>query len=170
MQLFFIVIVSLGLMACASTEPPSKGSAVYTEYAVDMLETELVKERLLEQHQHWKGTPYKYGGTSRTGIDCSGFIYRTYKDQLGIVLPRTTADQSKLGEAVTRAELTEGDLVFFKTSTKVRHVGIYLGDDKFMHASSSKGVMISLLSNPYWSPRYWMARRVTDPYRQTTAE
>lgn len=109
--------------------------------------------------QHWVGVPYVIGGLSRAGVDCSGWVYMAYAKAFGKRLPRTTAQQVKTGNWVSRSHLQYGDLVFFKTGVKIRHVGIYIGDDKFMHASTSVGVTVSKLSNPYWHSRYWMARR-----------
>ena len=101
------------------------------------------------------------GGLSKKGVDCSGLVYLTYRENLGIEIPRSTALQSKTGKEVKRSELRAGDLVFFKTSYKVRHVGIYIEDGKFFHASTSKGVMISNLNDYYWKDKYWHSRRMT---------
>lgn len=115
----------------------------------------------LQQHyQEWRDTPYEYGGLSKRGIDCSGFVYITYRDQLGISLPRTGIEQSKMGRAVSQSSLKTGDLVFFKTGTKQHHAGIYIGQQQFIHASSSKGVTLSRLDNSYWKKHYWMSRRL----------
>jgi len=102
------------------------------------------------------------GGTNRNGVDCSGFIYRTFKDGIGISLPRSTELQSGLGEYIDRDKLRPGDLVFFKTGSlfKSRHVGVYMGNGQFLHASTSRGVMKSRLSNPYWKDAYWQSRRI----------
>jgi len=105
------------------------------------------------------GTPYKYGGTTTAGFDCSGFVRHIYS-QYGIKLPRTSKEQSKAGTFVKKAELKPGDLVFFNTSGRgVSHAGIYIGDGKFAHASSSKGVTITKLSDSYYAKRYVTARR-----------
>lgn len=125
-------------------------------------ENTLLRQALIAQYKQWKGTPYRIGGQSRSGIDCSGFTQITYLDRLGIPLPRSTALQAKTGRAAPRNALRAGDLVFFKTGFKTRHVGIYMGNDRFLHASTSRGVMISSLSNPYWAKRYWQARRVKE--------
>jgi len=117
--------------------------------------------KFMVQYKVWQGAPYKLGGTSVSGVDCSGFVYRAYQDQLNRTLPRTTAQQVLLGKKVNKSKLRIGDLVFFKTSFKVRHVGIYIGDGKFMHASTSKGVTISYLDNVYWASKYWTARRLS---------
>nr|WP_304441025.1 NlpC/P60 family protein [Photobacterium sp. J15] len=108
----------------------------------------------------WKGTPYRLGGSSKQGIDCSAFVQVGYSDVFYFMLPRTTAEQAKLGQWIPLSEAREGDLVFFKTGRKVRHVGIYLGNASFLHASTSRGVMISRLDNPYWRSAFWQVRRV----------
>ena len=119
-----------------------------------------IKQKIYAQYRKWKGTRYSLGGMSRRGIDCSGLVYITYRDQFGIELPRTTEYQAQAGKAVRRSDLRAGDLVFFKTSHKVRHVGIYIEGGKFFHASTSRGVTISGLTDYYWKDRYWKARRV----------
>ena len=121
-----------------------------------------ISHALKQQHHQWKGVRYKMGGLNRNGVDCSGFVYRLYKDGLGVKLPRSTELQSQLGEHVSKNQLKVGDLVFFKTGGlfKSRHVGIYTGANQFIHASTSKGVMKSSLNNPYWREAYWQSKRV----------
>ena len=105
------------------------------------------------------GSPYVYGGTSAAGFDCSGFTQRVFSDG-GSSLPRTTGGQFNVGAPVDKGSLQPGDLVFFNTNGKsVSHVGIYIGSNNFIHASSS-GVMISSIHDPhYWGSRYIGARR-----------
>lgn len=112
---------------------------------------------LYQQHDAWHGTPYRIGGISRSGIDCSGFVQVTFRDLFGMDLPRTTEQQLRVGQPIHRAQLQSGDLVFFRNG---RHVGIYLEDHKFLHASTTRGVMISSLKNTYWSRNYWQAVKV----------
>lgn len=119
-----------------------------------------LQKQLVAHYQEWAGTPYRAGGLSQRGVDCSGFVYLTFRDQLGRDLPRTTQEQLRQGKRVARTELDTGDLVFFRTGFKTRHVGIYLGDNQFLHASSSRGVMISSLSNNYWDRAFLQGRRV----------
>ncbi|BBB31090.1 NlpC/P60 family protein [Neptunomonas japonica] len=114
-----------------------------------------VKSQLQAHYLRWNGTPYKYGGNSRRGIDCSAFVARTYKDVFDLYLPRTTRAQAVVGEEISRRSARPGDLVLFKTGLFDRHVGIYLGNQYFMHASASKGVTQSRLDNPYWNDKYW---------------
>lgn len=119
-----------------------------------------VVKQLYGHYNQWRGVRYREGGMSRQGVDCSGFVYLAYRKQFSRRIPRTTALLMKSGRQVDSNQLRPGDLVFFKTGWKTRHVGIYLEKGKFMHASSSRGVMISRLDNPYWSDAYWMARRL----------
>lgn len=118
------------------------------------------EERLRAVARHWSGTPHRLGGTSRQGIDCSGFVQRIYRDLFKIRLPRTTAQQARTGATISKKALRPGDLVFFHPPHKIRHVGIYLGNGEFVHASTSKGVTVSQLNNPYWRKAYWKAKRV----------
>lgn len=110
-----------------------------------------------------KGTKYKYGGNTTSGFDCSGFV-RYIFDKMGYELPRRSADQALEGSKVAKADLVAGDLVFFDTSGSnnggITHVGIYVGDGKFAHASSSKGVVIDSLDSSYYKPRYVTARHI----------
>jgi len=123
-------------------------------------QTDKIKTQLYAQHKAWKGVRYQLGGLSKKGIDCSGFVSVTFKEQFGITLPRTTRQQAQKGVEISRSQLKAGDLVFFKTSLKVRHVGIYIEGGEFLHASTSKGVMISDINNTYWRKRYWKATRL----------
>lgn len=134
-----------------SSVPSSNRSNLSESALIDML---------YDQYHKWKGTRYAYGGMSRRGVDCSGLVYITFQNRLNKSLPRTTAEQSSMGYSVSRSDLKEGDLVFFKTGKKLRHVGIYIEDGQFLHVSSKKGVMLSRLNDYYWKDRYWFARRV----------
>lgn len=110
----------------------------------------------------YKGKPYRYGGTSSRGFDCSGFTSYIYA-RLGRKLPHNAAAQSKLGRSVSRSQLKSGDLVFFRTrgGRRVSHVGIYIGNNQFVHASSGRGrVRVDTLGSGYYSNRYIGARRV----------
>ncbi|WP_313892673.1 C40 family peptidase [Psychrobacillus sp.] len=109
------------------------------------------------------GIKYRYGGTTRAGFDCSGFVGYIYKSQ-GVNLSRTAAGIYSTGTAVKKANLAVGDLVFFNTSGKgVSHVGMYIGSGKFIHASTSKGVRIDKVDDPYyWGKKYVGAKRVAD--------
>lgn len=107
------------------------------------------------------GVPYEYGGADATGMDCSAFTAAVYRAALHIPLPRSTADQYTEGADVVRDRLRFGDLVFFNTTGESpSHVGIYLEDDLFAHASVSYGVTISSLESGYYADRFVGARRI----------
>lgn len=112
------------------------------------------------------GTPYKYGGTSPdSGFDCSGYVGDVFQHTAGVRLPRSSSDISKKGSALERTALQPGDLVFFNTlKKKFSHVGIYLGDNQFIHAPSNSGkVRIDDMTEPYWKKSYDGARRISAP-------
>jgi len=108
----------------------------------------------------WLGTPYRIGGASREGIDCSGFSQALHQDVVQRRLPRTSQDQWSRSAPVSPNQVQPGDLVFFNTTGRgVSHVGVFLYGQQFVHASTSKGVIYSQLTDPYWSTRYLGARR-----------
>ncbi|MBA4143933.1 MAG: C40 family peptidase [Nitrosospira sp.] len=127
---------------------------------IDLSDLESVRSSLYAQYDEWKGTPYQLGGMSKNSVDCSGFIYITFKSKLGLILPRSTDLQVGLGISVDKDELRPGDLVFFKTGKALRHVGVYIEESKFLHASTKQGVIISDLNNSYWKSAYWTAKRL----------
>ena len=106
------------------------------------------------------GAPYRFGGSSLKGIDCSSFVQKIYKI-FDITLPRNAREQSKVGISVTREKLTEGDLIFFHTNRSLGHVGIYIGNNEFVHASSrGKVIRVDNLDTPYYQKRFQRAVRV----------
>ena len=117
------------------------------------------------------GTKYMRGGTTSKGFDCSGFVGYVY-NKVGLNLPRTSAGMYATGESVSKKSLKSGDLVFFNTSGKgVSHVGVYIGNGKFAHSSSSKGVSISKINDPYyWGSKYIGAKRVASISQVASAE
>lgn len=118
------------------------------------------KDKAITEGKKVIGTPYKWGGTTTKGFDCSGFTSYAYK-KAGKTIPRTTTDQYKRGKAVTKKQLQKGDLVFFQTYKKgASHVGIYMGKGQFIHASSTKGVSIASLENSYWKSKFYGAKRL----------
>ena len=123
-------------------------------------DTSGIKGRLYAKYRQWEGVPYQWGGLSRSGIDCSGFVHVVYKRELGKVLPRTTELQARLGQHIDANSLKAGDLVFFRIGNNTRHVGIYLENRRFMHASRSRGVTISQMDHRYWKSRYWKSVRI----------
>ena len=122
----------------------------------------VVLDTLYQRHEQWQGTPYQLGGYGKAGIDCSGFVALTFAEEFDIHLPRSTGKQAKLEGKIPQEMLQAGDLVFFKIpqQKKYDHVGIYLEAGQFMHASTSKGVVISDLTDGYWRHHFWQAVRV----------
>ena len=126
----------------------------------------LFTEFLLKEAETYIGTPYRYGGTTRSGIDCSAFV-RSVFESFNMNLPRVSADQAKEGFRISTEEAREGDLVFFATrgGSRVSHVGIVHGRDEkgnltFIHSSTSQGVIITPLSDNYWAKRLLYVKRV----------
>ena len=146
-----LLLSALLLCACVSDRPyiqAQQGNAnSFTAYARSLI-----------------GVPYKYGGnTPAEGFDCSGYVGYVYKHSLGIRLPRITSEISLVGTSVRSNDLRSGDLVFFDTlHRKYSHVGIYLGDNRFIHAPSSGGkVRVENILEDYWRNNYNGARRIT---------
>ena len=116
--------------------------------------------KIINTAKKYIGVPYLWGGATPKGFDCSGFVQYVFNTH-GITLPRTSREQYTVGYKVSKSNLQPGDLVFFNTSGKgVSHLGIYLGDGQFIHASTSRGIIIADLNNTYWTNRYMGARRV----------
>lgn len=148
----FCIIILLGTLSCGSIRTnnyPSKSNHIIT-YAKSFL-----------------GTPYQYGGTTTSGMDCSGLIHQSFL-RYGIEIPRTSRNMSKMGKKIQLKKIKKGDLLFFKTSKKwfgdINHVGLVVmvngKDIKFIHSSTSQGVIISPLRKKYWFKNFKFARRV----------
>jgi lipoprotein Spr len=143
----------------------SVGDATMEQFRYSILlntEVEYLSNKELYRLIHaWWGTPYKIGGMTQRGVDCSAFVQTVMAGSYELALPRTAKEQKQVAATVERSDLREGDLVFFNTRGGVSHVGIYLHNNKFVHASTSGGVTISDLSEAYWAKRYLGAGRVT---------
>jgi hypothetical protein len=156
----FLLLSLLAVMTGCSTTPPVQTTATdraqLPKPTVEAFYYDEIQAMLLlyQQHEAWQGTPYRIGGVSRSGIDCSAFVQITFRELFSVDLPRTTDQQLRVGQPINRAQLQSGDLVFFRNG---RHVGIYVEDHKFLHASTTRGVMISSLKNTYWSRNFWQA-------------
>lgn len=130
--------------------------------ATDATVEKLTNIPLLEVIDKWWGTKYCMGGNTDNCIDCSAFTQVVLRDVYQVNLPRTSQEQYNLAEKIELEDLREGDLVFFNTSGKdISHVGVYLLNNKFVHAATSGGVMISDLNEKYWQPKFRGAGRVT---------
>lgn len=128
-----------------------------TKYA-ELLEASPKELEFVELYafiDEWIGVKYKYGGTTKKGVDCSGFTNMLYNKVFNKELPRSSSDIAAVAKSVSKKELSEGDFVFFSIrSNKVDHVGIYLANNRFVHASTSKGVIISSLEHPYYAKHF----------------
>jgi len=118
--------------------------------------------KMFEFIDEWYGTKYRLGGTTKKGIDCSAFSQYLFAAVFSINLPRTAREQYKLTNRISRTELKEGDLIFFNTRGGVSHVGVYLQNNKFVHASASGGVMISDIFEQYWVRRFIGVGRIKE--------
>ncbi len=149
--------------------PQRIGSIPEEIETAEMINSSLVKIRegkrsnlsLYSFIENWYGTPYRLGGTNKNGIDCSAFVQQLYDEVYNLGLLRTSREQFSHAASIRREELREGDLVFFRIRSKnISHVGVYLSDGKFVHASVSRGVVISDLDDKYWQRYYAGAGRV----------
>jgi hypothetical protein len=148
------------------TDEPSRIPAISPEmlyelqfkYAIllDVPVEELMDHKLIEFLENWYGTRYRMGGRDKSGVDCSAFVQSFMSSMYGIAVPRTSQEQYQQSQRIKKDELKEGDLVFFKTQRRkgISHVGVYLRNNKFVHASTSSGVMISDLREEYFARRY----------------
>ena len=162
-QSFSYIIVLLGLMFCLSschTSAPRLDYKALAQASVRLgMDIELTdNHKLYVNAAEWIGTPYRAGGDSRHGTDCSGLVSQLYKKTYRMRLSRSTDGQLKESNKIARRNLREGDLVFFTSRSsrkKVAHVGIYLKDGKFIHASTSQGVIVSSLKEKYYT-QHWL--------------
>ena len=143
-----VMVLALSLAACTSLTPPAERQP-----------NSATIRALNDFYAQWQGTPYTWGGSSSRGIDCSAFVQLAYADLFRATLPRQTRQQAKIGGKIPRADLLPGDLVFFKTGWRNRHVGIYVGNGEFIHASTSEGVTKSSILSEYWNKHFWKATR-----------
>ena len=120
-----------------------------------------MNKQFMDFYNEWKNVKYRFGGNSKKGIDCSAFTQRIYKEKFDIKIPRSTRTQVKVGTKVKKSDLQLGDLIFFKTGKFDRHVGVYMGNGDFMHASI-KGVKFSKVDKPFYKKAYWTSRRIID--------
>lgn len=120
---------------------------------------------LIKEAKKWLGVPYRYGGNDKEGVDCSGMVVQVFLNARGVKLPRTCMGQSEYVKEVNPDDMSTGDLVFFATgkdTKKISHVGIMIDNDNFIHASSTKGVIVSQLSSAYYQRTLRKIGRVID--------
>lgn len=152
-------------LLASRTSGVESASAVELKYSVLLdMEVELLPEKpLLENVDEWYGVRYRSGGNSKKGVDCSGFVCAVYTALYGITLPRVSREQYRISRKISTTELQQGDLLFFNTTGRgVSHVGIYLGNNRFIHASVSKGVMVNSMFETYYLKRFVGAGRIDD--------
>ena len=163
---FVVLILSLAFTSCLNLRPLPRYTHSISTSTVEELKHRVHNrpERLGKVVKSYLGVPYKWGGVTREGMDCSAFVRATFRKTYGIELPRTSKQMFQLGEKISKeTNLKPGDLVFFKNTYSgngISHVGIYLGRGEFAHASSSRGVTITPMSNPYFVKRYAGSKRV----------
>lgn len=135
---------------------------ILTIYPISNVSAATPQESVVQMSKSYLGVPYKYGGSTPSGFDCSGFLIYIF-NKVGIQLPRTAAEQFTVGKLIEKSDLAPGDMVFFeKTMEKpgITHSGIYIGNNEFISATSSSGIKIDSLSNTYWAPKYVGAKRI----------
>jgi cell wall-associated NlpC family hydrolase len=150
--------LTLLMLACSGGGEAVRERPAHTPPAVKISKARQV---LLDEARTWLGVPYAFGGSSRNGVDCSGFVFSVY-GKFGVRLPRTSRDMFGEGRAVNRGSMLPGDLVFFaNTAGKgITHVGIFLGGANFIHASTRAGVITSSLDEAYYRKHYAGARKI----------
>ncbi len=169
------ILITLGLILVVTVSSCSSKKAVSVRprgpqnaYIINSSNKEV--KHLIDEARSWIGTPYAYGrAEKRRGTDCSGFIMSLFNSVYRVQLPRSSAMQQQFSQPVKFDRLQPGDLVFFttgKSSSRVNHVGLYVGNGKMIHASTSRGVMESGLSEKYWKNNYHSSGAVINPNRQ----
>lgn len=152
-SLLGVILLSSLLFGCSTqTRTTNTNSPPY--YNSQQQASSPIRSTIVRNAYDNLGVPYRYGGTTRSGMDCSGLTQTVYKNS-GIQIPRTTVQQRDASRTIAVRHLLPGDLIFFKTSAKSNHVGIYIGDRKFIHASTgSQRVKIDQMDQPYWRQRF----------------
>lgn len=157
----------MALAGCATQQPVHEPVVVVQKVAPEpepeVVEQSSPQEDALAQALDQLGARYRYGGASpQAGFDCSGLVHYAFQNTLSVDLPRSSRAMSRMDQpTVKRADLQPGDLIFFKIGGQVSHVGMYVGDDQFLHANRSGGkVRIDNLSDRYWQNHFFLAKRV----------
>ncbi|MGY6561543.1 MAG: C40 family peptidase [Luteibaculaceae bacterium] len=162
-KILLLFVLAAGLSSCSSKKNlaavGSTDTNPYKEYKPS--EVNFSNKKLEQFTKSWYGTPYKFGGMDKKGTDCSGFTHLLLKEVYGLEAPRNTRDLADQAKAISTKKLKEGDLVFFNIAgKKTSHVGVYIQNDKFVHASTKAGVTISSLQNPYYKKHFAKAARL----------
>ncbi|NDV68400.1 C40 family peptidase [Dysgonomonas sp. 25] len=169
--LFFSIVVSLASCRSVQTGNPNLYDPVQVSHLSQKLGIPLKNTnkdddknmKLYAECSLWMGVKYRYGGTTKRGVDCSGLALNIYKNAYGKSIPRSTTDLSAKVKTISKGSLYAGDLVFFATTNnkkKPTHVGIYLKDGYFIHASTSRGVVVNHLDENYYKKNWLKAGRI----------
>lgn len=160
-KILYFITLSILLVSCGSTKSARKsGETKYYEVPTDKRLVNIVNDAL-----SFQGTGYKWGGTTRKGMDCSGLVYTAFKSEQ-ILLPRVSRNMAQEGTRIKTGEVNIGDLLFFRTdgSKRINHVGLVVdirpGEIVFIHSTTSRGVIVSSLEEKYWKKAYIEARRI----------
>jgi len=175
--LFFSVLASQAQTTAAPAQPADKSQDDQESLAKDYLSqimhvavSATSNMKLFDFVYEWIGTPYRFGGGTKKGIDCSGFTKQLYSQVFNLTIQRNSRDIFSMVNPIKKDDLKEGDLVFFKIhSRSISHVGIYLGDGKFAHASN-RGVAINSLSDGYYSRYFYKGGRLLDVFKKQLEE
>ena len=171
-KLLFVSAMAIGITACHSSKKVVKGNDGVSVQKVDYgaMKSDVESRdydlpaigALIEEAVRWLGVPYKYGGNDKHGVDCSGLTSQVFLKSLNVKMPRTSREQQQWCDNIKKDNLLPGDLVFFATGSnrsRVSHVGIYIGNGDIIHASSSRGVIVSSLGETYYMKRYHSSGR-----------
>lgn len=164
-KIFIFLISGLFLVSCGSSKKSISHSSRATK-TESKKSTGKTSQNIVKYAMNYEGSPYRFGGTTKRGLDCSGLVYISFLNE-GISLPRTSRAMSLQGKRLKLKEVVPGDLLFFHTNKNrkvVNHVGLVVevsgSEIRFIHSTTSRGVIISILDQPYWKNAFMMARRV----------
>lgn len=171
LTLFAAMLILLAAGGCSTGRKAGSGATPQAAYKFHIpSHASRLQQAIYREASSWLGTPYRYAGEDKqTGVDCSGMVMRVYSDVAGWKLPRNSAKQAEFCIPLKSTEVEVGDLVFFATGkdpARISHVGIMLDKENFIHASTSKGVVVSKVTSPYYTRTFMMYGRV--PQATTT--
>ncbi|MFD1769617.1 C40 family peptidase [Sphingobacterium suaedae] len=165
-----LCLVSQAQTTKTTSSDPDNLAKEYFSQIMGVASNAMANTKLYQFVYEWLGTPYRLGGDSKRGIDCSKFSLAVYENVFNTTIGYNSRNQYANVKPIRKNDLEPGDLVFFKIRSRhITHVGVYLGDDKFAHASSSRGVMVSNLNEAYWKRYYYNGGRPIDEQKTMTA-